>query len=322
MIPNICDIKPNRVSSNVKSKIFWFHGEPGTWKTTVASKFPKALIAGFEIGYQFIDGVYAVPMQQWSDMKDLYRQLKLPQVKEKYDTIVFDTVSNAAAMCYKYALGQLGISDPSEAGWGQGWRRIKDEWKIISEIVKLGYCIVFISHSKETEVTDAKTKTYTVKVKTDLEGWSSDVIWGLSDFVFYVRKEMEENGVENVYAYSDLPNVDTKRRHPAFPQRFLFSYDNIIAGLDAIIEAERAKGNEIDETRNNIREAEEISWSQYRDEVISLVRELSGTAAESEMTRYILEMFHETRLSETCEIHKEKLVAAKDYLITLKDKIS
>ena len=312
MLPNICDIQPNKVSSNLKSKIFWFHGEPGTWKTTVASKFPKAFIAGFEIGYQFIDGVRALPMNSWSDMKDLYRQLKMPQVKETYDTIVFDTISNAAAMCYKYALGQLGINDPSEAAWGQGWRKIKDEWKIIQDIAKLGYCIVFISHAKETEVTDAKTKQSTVKVKTDMEGWSSDSVWGLCDFVFYVRKEMEEDGAENVYAYCDLPNVDTKRRHPAFPPRILFSFDEIINGLDKISAS----------TDINIREVAEESLDSIRSEVISLVRNLSETAANVEMTRYITEMFPETRLSETSELHRGKLIAARDYLIALGDKVA
>lgn len=312
MLPNICDIQPNKVSSNLKSKIFWFHGEPGTWKTTVASKFPKAFIAGFEIGYQFIDGVRALPMNGWSDMKDLYRQLKMPQVKEMYDTIVFDTISNAASMCYKYALGQLGINDPSEAAWGQGWRKIKDEWKIIQDIAKLGYCIVFISHAKETEVTDAKTKQTSVKVKTDMEGWSSDSVWGLCDFVFYVRKELEENGVENVYAYCDLPNVDTKRRHPAFPPRILFSFDEIIAGLDKISTA----------TDVNVREVQEESLDGIRNDVIGLVRSLSETAANAEMTRYITEMFPETRLSETSELHRGKLIAARDYLISLRDKLN
>ena len=313
MLPNICDIQPNKVSSNLKSKIFWFHGEPGTWKTTVASKFPKAFIAGFEIGYQFIDGVRALPMNSWSDMKDLYRQLKMPQVKEMYDTIVFDTISNAAAMCYKYALGQLGISDPSEAAWGQGWRKIKDEWKIIQDIAKLGYCIVFISHSKETEITDAKTKTTTVKVKTDMETWSSDSVWGLCDFVFYVRKELEENGeTENVYAYCDLPNVDTKRRHPAFPKRILFSFDEIVGGLDRISTA----------TDVNIREVNEESLDSIRNGVIELVKKLSETPANTEMTRYVTEMFPETRLSETSELHRGKLVAARDYLIALAEKVN
>lgn len=320
MLPDLCSIQPNRISSNLKGKVFWFHGEPGTWKTSVASKFPKAFIAGFEVGYQFIDGVYALPMGGWSDMKDLYRQLKMPQVKEKFDTIVYDVISGAASMCYKYALGQLGVDDPSEAAWGQGWRKIKDEWKIIQDIVKLGYCIVFISHSKESEVTDAKTKQTTVKVKTDMEGWASDSVWGLSDFVLYVRKELEEDGTENVYAYSDLPNVDTKRRHPAFPQRMLFSYDNIIAGLDAITNATIAQGGSI--SNDNVREIEERPWTYYRDEVITLVKQLSDTAANTEMTRYITELFPETRLSETSELHRDKLIAARDYLISLVDKIA
>ena len=110
---NILDIQRNEISSNIKGKIFWFHGEPGTWKTTVASHFPKPFFAGFEIGYQFIDGIYAAPMTTWSDMKDLYRQLRNPKVKEKFETIVFDTISNASTLCYKYALNQLDVSDPS-----------------------------------------------------------------------------------------------------------------------------------------------------------------------------------------------------------------
>ena len=312
MLPNICEIQPNKLNTNMKSKFFFFYGEQGTWKTTVASQFPRPLLAGFEIGYQFIDGVRALPMNGWSDMKDLYRQLKMPQVKEMYDTIVFDTISNAASMCYKYALGQLGINDPSEAAWGQGWRKIKDEWKIIQDIAKLGYCIVFISHAKETEVTDAKTKQTSVKVKTDMEGWSSDSVWGLCDFVFYVRKELEENGVENVYAYCDLPNVDTKRRHPAFPPRILFSFDEIIAGLDKISTA----------TDVNVREVQEESLDGIRNDVIGLVRSLSETAANAEMTRYVTEMFPETRLSETSELHRGKLIAARDYLISLRDKLN
>ena len=314
MLMNICDVQPNKISSNMKSKIFWFHGEPGTWKTTVASKFPKAFIAGFEVGYQFIDGVRALPMSGWSDMKELYRQLKTPQVKETYDTIVFDTISNASNACYQYALGQLGVNDPSEAAWGQGWRKIKGEWKLIEDIAKLGYCIVFISHSKETEVTDAKTKETTVKVKTDMEGWASDSIWGLSDFVFYVRKELEADGVtEKVYAYCDLPNVDTKRRHQGFPSKILFSYDEIVKGLDGITDAN---------VTDNVRSIPEESWEEVRDDVIDLINFLSNTSAVEEVNRYIPEVFPNTRISQTTALDKEKLVAARDYLISLKDAVS
>ena len=147
-----------------------------------------------------------------------------------------------------------------------------------------------------------------------MEGWAGDSVWGLCDFVFYVRKELEEDGeTQNVYAYCDLPNIDTKRRHPAFPARILFSYDNIVKGLDGITDAN---------ITNNVREIEEESLESIRDAVIALVKTLSATNANAEMTRYITEMFPETRLSETGEVHRDKLIAARDYLIALAEKVN
>lgn len=315
MLINICDVQPNKINSNMKSKFFFFYGEQGTWKTTVASQFPKALLAGFEIGYQFIEGIRAVPMTSWSDMKELARQLKSPQAKAMYDTIIFDTISNAYQMCYKYVCGQLGVNDPGEVPFGKGWRSIKEEFSIIKEISRLGYGLVFIAHAKESEITDAKTKETTIKIKSDLDSTPSAMIDDLCDFVFYVRKEVEEDGItENVYAYSSLPNASTKRRLRAFPQRFLFSYENICKGIEDAI-GENA-------STENIRVVEEEDWTAIRDNVIKLITELSETAASDEINRYIPELFGEVRISQTTALHREKLVAARDYLISLKDKVS
>ena len=208
MLPNICDIQPNKLNTNMKSKFFFFYGEQGTWKTTVASNFPRPLLAGFEIGYQFIDGIHAIPMSSWSDMKDLYRQLKTPAAKEKYDTIIFDTISGAYQLCYKYVLGQFGVNDPGEVPFGKGWRTIREEFSIIKEISKLGYGLVFIAHGKEQEIVDQKTKESHTKVKIDLDSSAANIVAELSDFVFYVRKEIDEDGIEKVFGYSALPNVD------------------------------------------------------------------------------------------------------------------
>ena len=67
---------------------------------------------------------------------------------------------------------------------------------------------------------------------------------------------------------------------------------------------------------------EEEGFESIRDGVIELVKKLSATEANAEMTRYITEMFPETRLSETGEIHKDKLIAARDYLIALAEKVN
>lgn len=322
MLPNICEIKPNKISPNLKSKFFFFYGEQGTWKTTVASHFPKPLICGFEIGYQFIDNVRAIPMTSWSDMKDLYRQLKTPQAKETYDTIVFDTISGAYQMCYKYVLGQFGVDNPSDVPFGQGWRKIREEFSIIKEISKLGYCLVFIAHGKEKEVVDSRTKESSVKVTIDLDSSALNTVSELVDFVLYVRKEEDENGNEQVYAYSSLPNIETKRRMPEFPTRMLFTYDNIEKGLADAIAMRRSAGNEIAAENVNIREVKEEDWKAVQTEVIELVKELIGTSAEEEVSRYITEIFPNTKLSQTTELDADKLTVARDYLISLKDKIS
>lgn len=319
MLPNICEIQPNKLNTNMKSKFFFFYGEQGTWKTTVASQFPRPLLAGFEIGYQFIDGIHAIPMSSWSDMKDLYRQLKTPAAKEKYDTIIFDTISGAYQLCYKYVLGQFGVNDPGEVPFGKGWRTIREEFSIIKEISKLGYGLVFIAHGKEQEIVDAKTKESYTKVKIDLDTSASNIVAELSDFVFYVRKEIDEDGIEKVFGYSALPNIETKRRLPDFPTRFVFTYDNIIKGMQDAIDARKAKGAEV--TNENPHIVEEVKWETVRDEVIETFKKIIGTAAEEEASRYITEIFPGVRLSETTALHKDKLIAARDYLSSLVEKL-
>lgn len=323
MLPNICEIQPNVLNKNLKSKFFFFYGEQGTWKTTVASNFPKPLLAGFEIGYQFIDGLHAIPMTSWSDMKDLYRQLKTPAAKEKYDTIIFDTISAAYAMCYKYVLGQYGVNDPGEIPFGKGWRSIREEFGIIKEISKLGYGLVFIAHGKEQEITDSKTKEVTTKVKIDLDTMPMNMVSELVDFVFYVRKETDPtDNVEKVFAYSALPNIETKRRMREFPTRFLFTYDNIVKGLDEAIRARQSNGGTISTDDNfNPRVTADIAWTTHRDNLIQLIQGLQGTPAADEVSRYITEIFPNTRISQTTELDKDRLIAACDYLRELGEKI-
>ena len=323
MLPNICEIAPNKISTNLKSKYFFFYGEQGTWKTTVASKFPKVLIVGGEIGYQFIDGVRAVPIAGWSDMKDLYRQLKTKEARAEYDTIAFDTISALYTMCYKYVLGQYGVDDPGEVPFGKGWRAIREEFGIIKEISKLGYGLVFIAHGKEVEITDKKSKETFTKVKVDLDNSAMNMVSELVDFVFYVRKEKNEAGVEQVYAYSALPDIETKRRLKEFPDRILFTFDELVKNLGEAIEQHRVNsgGTAVDDSAVNIREVQQEDFAVIQKDVIELVKKLMSTNAGGEVERYITEIFPGVKLSQTTELHREKLVAARDYLKGLDEKL-
>jgi hypothetical protein len=310
---DIKKIEPNKINSNMKSKFWCFYGAQGCWKTTVASKFPRPLLLGFEVGYQFIDGIRAAKINSWSEVKDIYTQLRDPKTKDMYDTIIFDTITGAYDLCYHYVLDEFGVSDPNEVPYGQGWRAIKQEFGIINKISKLGYGLVFNAHAKEVDVTKNKVTTTTVKV--DCDSIPASVVNDLCDFVLYVRKETDENGVEQVYAYSSYPGVDCKSRCVTFPKRILFTYDSLESSLkEAIVKlAGDAKTDD-----SNIHVNNEEPWTSVRDEVIGLVKKIMGTPAEADVTRYIMEIFPNTRLSQTTELDKGKLIAARDYLKGLK----
>lgn len=59
MAIDILTIKPNVIDPSINGKIFWFYGEPGTRKTSVAACFPSPLLVATERGYKFINGVKA-----------------------------------------------------------------------------------------------------------------------------------------------------------------------------------------------------------------------------------------------------------------------
>ena len=53
---------------------------------------PGALVLAFEKGYNALGGIMAQDVTTWGEMKQVYRELKKPEVQAVYKTIVVDTV--------------------------------------------------------------------------------------------------------------------------------------------------------------------------------------------------------------------------------------
>lgn len=75
---------------------------PKTGKTTLATQMPKALLLAFERGYNALPGVIAQDINTWGEMKQVFRELKKPEVRATFDTLIVDTVDIAATLCQKY----------------------------------------------------------------------------------------------------------------------------------------------------------------------------------------------------------------------------
>lgn len=64
------------------------------------------------------------------DIKSAVRELKKPEYKEQYKSLIIDTVDLAADLCQKYICNTLGIESMGEGGWANNsWSRYKKEFE-------------------------------------------------------------------------------------------------------------------------------------------------------------------------------------------------
>lgn len=123
---DIFSIQPHQVSRDLRGYSVFFYGEWKTGKTTIASKFPNALLLAFEKGYNALAGIRPQPINSWAEFKKVLRQLKDPRAKEMYETVVLDTVDIAYDYCTKYICdnairsdGQYGVDSISDIPFGK-----------------------------------------------------------------------------------------------------------------------------------------------------------------------------------------------------------
>lgn len=102
MAIDLLQIKPHQVSRDMRGYTVFLYGEPKSGKTTTATKFPRHLLLAFEKGYNAIPGAMAQPINSWAEFRQVLRQLKKPETKEVYETVIIDTVDIAYNYCEKY----------------------------------------------------------------------------------------------------------------------------------------------------------------------------------------------------------------------------
>lgn len=310
MAINLDDVKPNVVTADPVSKIWLFYGEMGTRKTSVACAFPKHLLIAYDIGYKFINGANALPVQNWNDFKSAVRQLGSDKNKERFQTVIIDTAGKCYQACYKYMCSQMGVSDPAEAGkYGIGWKKIRDEFETtIYSIAQMGYGVILLAHSDEVEKEDPNTKQKYIQTKIDTDRRPEIIIKQMADFVFYLHKENNEaTGMPTVYAYSNLVQIDTKSRSRYFSPRFEFTYENLCAELEKAVEAQY-KAEQLERPTNYVETnpyvQEKIVFSDIQAKVIGLAQDLLGCneqAAIQETTALLTNMFKGTPVSQVTE---------------------
>jgi hypothetical protein len=125
MAINLLNLKPHKVSRDLSGYITYIYGAPKTGKTTLATQMDGCLLLAFEQGYNALPGVIAQDVVTWGEMKQVFRELKKPEVRETFKAIIVDTIDVAADKCKKYICQQNGIEDLGDLGYGKIFAVVK-----------------------------------------------------------------------------------------------------------------------------------------------------------------------------------------------------
>lgn len=239
MAINLLGLTPNKVSRDLSGYITYIYGPGGAGKTTFGVQAPGALLLAFERGYNALPGVLAQDITTWGQMKEVLRELKKPEVKAAFKTIIVDTVDIASVLCEKYICSQLGIENIGDGGWStNGWAKVKREWEQTFRAITMdGYAVVFISHSKDKTFKPKNGNEYNQIVPSCSTAYN-EIIKNMADIMGYI----DVNGNERkLVLRSPDGSIDCKCRFKHIAPVIDFSYQSLVNALNDAIDKEAAE---------------------------------------------------------------------------------
>ena len=272
MAIDLLSLQPHKVSRDLSGYITFIYGPAKCGKTTFGSKMPGALLLAFERGYNALPGVVAQDITTWGEMKQTMRELKKPEVKERFKSIIVDTVDIAADLCQKYICSQLGIENIGDGGWSvNGWAKVKREWEqTFREITMQGYAVIFISHSKDKTFTRKDGTTYNQIVPSCSTAYN-EIIKNMVDIMGYIDVE---DGQRKLVLRSADESIDCKCRFAQIDPVIPFSYENLVEALNTAIDREAALTNQQFVTTEKINRV--VAKEYNFDELMGEFQELAG----------------------------------------------
>lgn len=277
MAINLTKIKPHEVSRDLSGYITYVYGPPKTGKTTLGSQMPKPLLVAAERGYNALPGVMAQDVTSWSEVKEVVRELKKPEVKEMFSTIIIDTVDIVAGFCEKYICAQKGVNAIGEVAYGGGWALVKKEFEDqFRTITQLGYAVLFISHSKEASF-KKKDGTEFTTIKPTVSNAYNQIVENMADLYIYMHSDIVD-GVSKVKMTlrSMDGSVAAGGRFKYIAPEIDANYESLVKALNDAIdkEAEINGGKYVTSEKNIVTPVKEFDFDGLMAEFNTKVSEL------------------------------------------------
>ena len=305
---HLWEVEKNVISRDLKGKYVLLYGKPKSGKTTAACAFPDAVLLAFEKGYNAIGDAYPFDINKWSDFKMALRDLEDQRAKERFKTVIIDTISICWEMCEKFVCQQNGVQKIADIPWGGGYTACKKEFETsIRRITQLGYGVVLIAHSASRVEKTADGSDIEI-ISPDLPKRAAEVCNGIVDIIGYIGNEWV-NGERKRWLYTrETPTLFAGSRFKYMPDKIPFSYESLVNAIAEAIEmAEQKDGATVVDSAQGKTE-EKLDFTKVRNRAQELWSKLvgSGDEANPDIATTILKkiemtMGHRMRLSEFTE---------------------
>lgn len=278
-------LTPHKISRDLSGYITYIYGAPKVGKTSLGADMPKPLLLAFERGYNALAGIIAQDISSWSEMKQVVRELKKPENKESFSTIIIDTVDVASILCEKYICGQNGVNALGEIPYGQGWTLLKKEFEeVFRSIAQLGYAVYFIAHYKEGSFKQSDGNEYSI-IRPSISDTYNRIIENMADLYGYMYVDIEDGvSKRKIKLRSKDGTVTCGCRFKHIAEEVPADYDALVKALNDAIDAEaKEKGNDLVTDEKNEFKIEELNFDVVKTKFEELVTKIIESHTDKEM---------------------------------------
>jgi hypothetical protein len=284
MAINLLNIQPHKVSRDLSGFLVYIFGAGGTGKTTLASQMDRALLLAAERGYNAIPGVMAQDITSWSEMKQVVRELKKPEVKETFKSICVDTIDLMADYCEKYICNREGVEKLGDIPWGGGFKMMKKEFEdTFRTIAQMDYALFFISHSKD-KLFKREDGTEYNQIVPSLSPSYNEIIRNMSDLQGYAHQTRLENGRPEVMLTlrSMDGSVECKSRFKYIEPEIPFNYEALSKALSDAIEKEAEKNGHqfVTDKRAQVPATPEYDFDELMGEFRKMIAQIQDATGD------------------------------------------
>ena len=306
MPKHLWEVEANVISRDLRGKYVMLYGKPKSGKTTAACAFPGAILFAFERGYNAIGNAYPYDITKWADYKFALRDLEDARTKERFQTVIIDTISIAWDLCEQYICAQNGVQKIADIPWGGGYTACKKEFEgCLRKITQLGYGVVLIAHSASRIEKDADGSEREI-ISPELPKRAAEICNGIVDIIGYIGSEYDKEGNSTRYLYTrETPTLFAGSRFKYLAPKIKFGYQELVNAIsEAIGQSETLDGAKVVDNAPIVTMEEKLDFNAVRAEAAELWGKLT-TADENNaviiLKKIEMTMGHKMKLSEFTE---------------------